>query len=140
MHALRAAAEVQANEAAADPRRAAFAAELAILAPEARERRSVDSFTRAAFFGFGWAILGGVLGKLAWDSARPPLFFWPLVLLDVLFLWEGISSYLRGRLELRRELAVEDRVRRLRVALGIDEVHYPGGVLPALRAEPPGSP
>ena len=138
MHALRATG-LQTDEAAADPRRAAFAAELAVLAPEARERRSVDSFTRAALFGFTWAILGGVLGKLAWDSARPPLFFWPLVALDALILWEGVNSYLRGRLELRRELAVEDRVRCLRVALGIDEIHYPGGVLPALRAEPPGS-
>ena len=144
MHALRAAAEPQPDAAevsldgpAADPRRAAFAAELGVLAPEARQRRSVDSFARAALFGFAWAILGGVLGKLLWDSARPPLFFWPLAVLDLLLLWEAAGSYLRGRLELRRELAVEDRVRTLRVALGIDEVHYPGGVLPALRAEPP---
>ena len=125
---------------AGDPRDAAFAKELAELSAEARERRSVDSFARAALLGFAWAILGGVLGKLVWDAARPQLFAWPLAILDLLLLCEALASYRRGKAELRREVAVEERVRVLRVALGIDEVHLPGGVLPALRAARPGAP
>ena len=141
MHALRNETnEVGPATTAADPRAAALTAELGELSVEARQRRSVDSFARAALLGFAWAILGGVLGKLIWDSARPPLFFWPLAVLDLLLLWEASASYRRGKAELIRELAVEERVRTLRVALGIDEVHYPGGVLPALRAAPPGYP
>jgi hypothetical protein len=117
-----------------------FEAELRELSQEARERRSVDSFARAALLGFSWAILGGVCGKLLWDSVRPPLFFWPLALLDLLLLWEAVSSYRRARLELRRELAVEDRVRALRRELGIDEVMLKNGILPALGAEPKRAP
>jgi hypothetical protein len=95
--------------------------ELALLAPAARERRSVDAFMRAALEGFAWAILGGVCGKLFWDSLRPPLFFYPLALLDLLLLWDGVRSYLQARTDLRRELRLEARVLELRLLLGIDE-------------------
>ena len=95
--------------------------ELALLAPAARERRSVDGFMRAALTGFAWAILGGVGGKLFWDSVRLPIFFYPLVFLDLLLLWDGVRSYLRARTDLRRELLLEGRVRELRLQLGIDE-------------------
>jgi hypothetical protein len=95
--------------------------ELAMLAPAARERRSVDAFMRAALEGFAWAILGGVCGKLFWDSPRLPLFFYPLVVLDLLLLGDAASSYLRARNDLRRELLLEARVRELRIDLGIDE-------------------
>jgi hypothetical protein len=95
--------------------------ELALLAPAARERRSVDGFMRAALAGFAWAILGGVCGKLFWDSARLPLFFYPLALLDLMLLWDGAKSYLQARTDLRRELLLEERVRQLRLQLGIDE-------------------
>jgi hypothetical protein len=95
--------------------------EFALLAPAARERRSVDAFMRAALEGFGWAILGGVCGKLFWDSARLPLVFYPLVMLDLLLLWDGVRSYLQARTDLRRELLLEARVLELRLLLGIDE-------------------
>jgi hypothetical protein len=94
--------------------------ELKRLAVGARERRSVDAFARAALEGFLWAVLAGVCGKLLWDSARPPLFLWPLLLLDVLLLSDGLRSYLAARAHLRRELRLEARVRELRVQLGID--------------------
>jgi len=96
--------------------------ELDILAAAARERRSVDAFLRAALEGFAWAVLAGVCGKLLWDSKKPPLFFWPLALLDLLLLWDAARSYLRGRSDLRRELKLEARVRELRRALGVDEM------------------
>ena len=90
------------------------------LAPAARERRSVDSFARAALEGFCWALLAGVCGKLLWDSVRPPLFFYPLALLDLLLLWDAARSFLRARVELKRELMVLRRLREVRVLLGID--------------------
>ena len=95
--------------------------ELALLAPAARARRSVDGFMRAALTGFAWAILGGVCGKLFWDSVKLPIFFYPLAFLDLLLLWDGVRSYLQARTDLRRELLLEDRVRQLRLQLGIDE-------------------
>ena len=110
----------------------ALEAELRELAAEARERRSVDAFARAALEGFGWAVLAGICGKLLWDSARPPLFFWPLAALDLLLLWDALSRLRYGRAELRREVAVLDRVRELRVALGIDPAGARSGVMPAL--------
>jgi len=75
---------------------------------------------RAAIEGFCWAVLAGVCGKLLWDSAKPPLFFWPLALLDLLLLWDAARSYSRARSDLRRELRLEARVRELRRELGID--------------------
>ncbi len=109
-------------------------AELTELSDEARERRSVDLFARAALEGGAWALLAGICGKLFWDSARPPLFFWPLVLLDLGLLADALSHYRRGRAELRREVAVLERVRELRVALGIDDPQTLSGVMPALGA------
>ena len=94
--------------------------ELEVLAAAARERRSVDAFMRAAIEGFCWAVLGGVCGKLLWDSAKPPLFFWPLALLDLSLLWDAVRSYRQARADLRRELKLEARVRELRRELGID--------------------
>src|SRR5215469_475301 len=94
--------------------------ELSRLAEAARERRSVDAFMRAALEGFAWAVLAGVCGKLMWDSVRPPLFFYPLALLDLLLLWDAARSYLQARADLQRELRLEARVRELRTALGID--------------------
>ena len=102
--------------------RAAAEAELLALAAEARVRRSVDSFGRAALQGLVWAVLAGVCGKLLWDSSPPPLFFWPLLLFEVLLLWDAAARYRLGRAELRREVAVLARVRALRVLLGIDPV------------------
>ncbi|MGZ6143802.1 MAG: hypothetical protein ACXWLM_10715 [Myxococcales bacterium] len=64
-------------------------------------------------------MLAGVCGKLLWDSAKPPLFFWPLVLLDLLLLADSVRSYGRARADLRRELKLEARVRELRRELGI---------------------
>ena len=101
--------------------RKALEDQLALLAKASRERRSVDGFMRAAIEGFLWAILAGVCGKLVWDSARLPFFFYPLALLDVLLLWDGAKSYLQARTDLRRELLLEERVRELRLQLGIDE-------------------
>ncbi len=98
-----------------DPRRQ----ELETLAAAARERRSVDRFMRAAIEGFAWAVLAGVCGKLFWDSLRPPLFFYPLALLDLLLLWDAARSYVRARTDLRRELRLEARVRELRRELDI---------------------
>lgn len=96
--------------------------EHAQLAAAARERRSVDSFTRAALEGFSWALLGGVCGKLFWDSVSPPPLFYPLVFLDLLLLWDAARSYVRGRGELRRELLILGRLRQVRMLLGIDPV------------------
>ena len=93
--------------------------ELEQLAAAARERRSVDAFMRAALEGFAWAVLAGVCGKLLWDSQRPPLFFWPLALLDALLLWDAVRCYRQARADLQRELRLEARVRELRRELGI---------------------
>jgi hypothetical protein len=101
--------------------RTALESELAVLAPAARERRSVDGFMRAALEGFCWALLAGVCGKLFWDSAKLPLFFYPLALLDLMLLWDAARSYFRARADLRRELKLEARVRELRLLLGIDD-------------------
>ena len=94
--------------------------ELSTLAAAARQRRCVDLFLRAGLEGFCWAVLAGICGKLLWDSASPPLFFWPLAVLDLLLLWDSIRSYREGRENLRRELRLEARVRELRSELGID--------------------
>ena len=93
--------------------------ELQQLAAAARERRSVDGFMRAALEGFGWAVLAGVCGKLFWDSVKPPLFFYPLALLDLLLLWDAVKSYRQARTDLARELRLEARVRELRRELKI---------------------
>ena len=100
--------------------RTALERELSTLAAAARQRRSVDLFLRAALEGFCWAVLSGVCGKLLWDSASPPLFFWPLALLDLLLLFDAILRYREGRENLHRELRLEARVRELRSELGID--------------------
>jgi len=100
--------------------RAAMEQELSILAVAARERRSADLFLRAAVEGLCWALLAGVCGKLLWDSRIPPLFFWPLLLLDLVLLWDAVRRYREGRVSLRREVQVEARLRELRLALGID--------------------
>jgi len=102
------------------PDQAPMRQELETLAAAARVRRSVDGFMRAAVEGFLWAVLAGVCGKLFWDSIRPPLFFYPLAVLDLLLLWDGIRSYRAARADLERELRLEARVRELRLALGID--------------------
>lgn len=94
--------------------------ELELLAAAARTRRSVDAFMRAAVEGFAWALAAGVCGKLVWDSARPPPFFWPLLLLDILLFCDAARSYLQARKHLRRELRLEARLRELRRELGID--------------------
>jgi hypothetical protein len=99
---------------------AALQEELNLLAAAARERRSVDLFMRAAIGGFCWAVLAGVCGKLLWDSQRPPLFFWPLALLDLLLLWDALRSFRQAQRDLHRELRLEARVRELRRELGID--------------------
>jgi len=100
--------------------RASLEAEHAQLARAARERRSVDLFARAALEGFCWAILGGVCGKLFWDSVRPPLFFYPLALLDLLLLWDAIRHYRRAQAAMAREITILARLREVRVHLGID--------------------
>ena len=102
------------------PDQAPMRQELETLAAAARVRRSVDGFMRAAVEGFLWAVLAGVCGKLFWDSIRPPLFFYPLAVLDLLLLWDGVRSYRAARADLERELRLEARVRELRLALGID--------------------
>jgi hypothetical protein len=100
--------------------RTALEQELVTLAAAARKRRSVDLFLRAALEAFCWALLTGVCGKLLWDSVSPPLYFWPLALLDVLLLCDAALRYREARANLRRELRLEARVRELRSALGID--------------------
>jgi len=100
--------------------RAQLEAEHGQLAAAARERKSVDRFARAGLEGFIWGILGGVLGKLFWDSVRPPLFFYPLVLLDALLLWDAVRHYRAARTALVRESLIESRLREVRVHLGID--------------------
>jgi hypothetical protein len=100
--------------------RAALEHELAQLAPAARERRSADLFLRAALETFCWVVITGVCLKLFRDSARTPLFFWPLSLLDALLLWDVIRGYREGRASLRRELRREARIRELRSVLEID--------------------
>jgi hypothetical protein len=100
--------------------RTALEEELAALAPAARERRSVDLFLRAAVEVFLWVVISGVCVKLLHDSARIPLFFWPLALLDALLLLDAIQSYRAGRANLARELRREARLREVRTALGID--------------------
>jgi len=95
-------------------------AELRRLQEASRARRSVDGFARAAVEGFLWAVLSGVCGKLAWDSARLPLFFYPLALLDGWLLWDASRSYLRARAQLRAERTALSRLRAVRAELGID--------------------
>jgi hypothetical protein len=102
------------------PERAALEAEHAQLAPAARTRRSVDSFVRAALEAFAWAIVCGLCGKLVWDSARPPFFFYPLALFALFLLGDAVRSYLKARGELQRELVILRRLREVRVLLGID--------------------
>jgi hypothetical protein len=94
--------------------------ELSELQQSTRMRRSVDGFARAAFEGFGWAVVAGVCGKLVWDSAQPPYFFYPLALLDLLLLWDGVRAFSRARADLRREVEELRRLREVRAALGID--------------------
>jgi hypothetical protein len=101
--------------------RSAMEEELSMLAAAARKRRSADLFLVAAIEGFCWALLAGVCAKLLWDSKRvPPLFFWPLALLDVWLVWDAARRFREGRRSLRREVQVEARLRELRATLGID--------------------
>jgi hypothetical protein len=86
----------------------------------ARERRSVDLYARAGFELFLWGILGGVIGKLFWDSIRPPLFLYPLVLLDLALLWDAVAHYRKARAALALEGKILARLREVRVHLGID--------------------
>jgi hypothetical protein len=102
------------------PQRERLESEFRHLQVSARTRRSVDGFTRAAVEGFCWAVLAGVCGKLVWDSARLPYFFYPLALLDVLLLLDAARSYLRARSDLRGEVAELRRLLEVRLELGID--------------------
>lgn len=102
------------------PEKTALEHELSQLAAAARARRSVDLYMRAAVEGFCWALLAGVCGKVVWDSARAPLFLWPLLALDLLLLGDAVRCYREARSNLHRELRLEARVRELRSALGID--------------------
>src|SRR2546425_13126340 len=108
------------STAAGEQGRGAQQQELSALAEAARARRSVDLFVRAGVGGLCWALLAAVCGKLLWDSLIPPLFFWPLVLLDLLLLWDAVRSYRDGRAHLHREVRLEARVRELRKAMGVD--------------------
>ena len=94
--------------------------ELDELSRRTRTRRSVDGFARAALEGFAWAVLAGVCGKLLWDSAQPPYFFYPLALLDLLLLWDSIRAYSQARKDLTCEVEALRRLREVRAALGID--------------------
>jgi len=94
--------------------------ELAELQRRTRTRTSVDGFARAALEAFAWVVLAGVCGKLLWDSAQPPYFFYPLALLDLLLLWDSVRAYSRARKDLAREVEVLRRLREVRAALGID--------------------
>jgi|GEM_PF-1259789 len=120
----------------AAPAQRLLADEFSLLAPHARERRSVDLFARAALGGFVWAVLAGVCGKLFWDSLRPPLFLYPLALFDLLCLWDSARSYLEARRSLRRELAIESRLRELRLLLGLDAHPMPAEPAKILEAAP----
>ena len=100
--------------------RAVLAEEHGRLQTPARERRSVDHIARAGFELFLWGILGGVIGKLLWDSVRPPLFLYPLALLDLALLWDAAAQYRKARASLTREVAILARLREVRVHLGID--------------------
>lgn len=100
--------------------RASLEAEHSQLQRAARERRSVDLYARAALEGFLYGILGGVCGKLLWDSVRPPLFFYPLALLDLLLLGDAVQTWRRAQAQLAREVQVLARLREVRVHLGID--------------------
>jgi hypothetical protein len=95
-------------------------AELKRLQDVARERRSVDRFARAGVGGFCWLVLTGVCTKLAWDSARLPIFFYVLALLDLLLLIDSLRSFRRARAELRVENDTLRQLRELRARLGID--------------------
>ena len=86
----------------------------------ARERQSVDLYARAGLEFFLWGVLGGVCGKLLWDSLRPPLFLYPLLALDLLLLWDSVAQYRRARTALEREVTILARLREVRVHLGID--------------------
>ena len=94
--------------------------ELTALASAARQRRSVDLFLRAAVEAFSSVVLTGVSIKLFHDSARMPLFLWPLLFLDGLVLCDAVRSFLSARANLERERQVEARLRELRSRLGID--------------------
>jgi hypothetical protein len=95
-------------------------AELNRLQDVARERRSVDRFARAGAEAFLWIVLTGVCAKLFWDSARIPLFFYALVLVDALLLLDAVRSLSRARAELREENEALRKLRDLRARLGID--------------------
>jgi len=126
--------------------RRALEEELERLARAARVRRSVDGFTRAAVEGFCWAVVAGICGRLLWDSSQPPIFLWPMLLLDVLLLWDAVRGYRRAHANLRRELLLEARVRELRVELGIDippqarKLESDTSPLPGTGAQPKGKP
>src|SRR5258706_12889741 len=94
-------------------------AELRKLQEASRERQSVDGFARAAVEGFLWIVLSGVCGKLVWDSARLPFFFWPLAALDGVFPWDGVRSWLRARAHLGAERVLLRRLRPVPRELGI---------------------
>lgn len=94
--------------------------ELRRLQEQARTRRSVDRFARAAVEAFVWAVLTGVCMKLVHDSARLPLFFYPLALFDLFLLWDACRQALRGRAQLLEERETLQRLRALRAHLGID--------------------
>jgi uncharacterized membrane protein YfcA len=100
--------------------RTALEEELSTLAARSRQRKSVDLFLRAALEGFSWAVLSGICGKLLWDSARIPIFFWVLVFAALYLLWDAVRSYREGRRNLSHEVRMEARVRELRTQLGID--------------------
>ena len=108
------------------------------LAKAAKERRSVDLFARAGFEGLAWGILGGVCGKLMWDSLRPPLFLFPLLLLELLLLSDAVRNWRLARASLAREVTILARLREVRAHLGID----PPAALPSrpLAAQPEARP
>jgi hypothetical protein len=95
-------------------------AELNRLQDVARKRRSVDRFARAALAAFLWIVLTGVCAKLIWDSTRLPLFFFPMVAIDAVLLFDAVRSFRRAIAELRVESDALRRLRDLRVRLGID--------------------
>ncbi len=95
-------------------------AEMDALSRELGDRASIRAFSRAlaAFFV---AVIGTLaLGKIARDSARFPLWGWPLGALDVVLWYVVVTRALRGRRLLRGEADKYRRLVEARRRLGID--------------------
>jgi hypothetical protein len=104
---------------APSPDLASFRAEIDRLSARLSARASITWFARCFVLGCVGGIAFGVSARLLADSARLPLFLWPIAALSLACLSASLYSYVRARRVLRCERAEFRRLCELRARIGM---------------------